>query len=415
MDDEAKLLLKEKVESRSRVLASYDKHDDPLHPAWTFLLRDVVKSYGVCPYLNIFDDDCNKRRMPWVTHRPDGGEVYFATVRNVTDASMVTDLEQQISDVKTSLDAHVRMRITAEILTHDMTFDAIIENVLKRRDAKSQNKKAKDEWTDTLRCFDSIATNTGINFAKYVQVHTGYHFKYRTPAALEDPLKWDQVFVRMYDTLVGLQARLSTLLASREKEITTAKKHLATLIDDKFQIEQRGRYFRRWSSLSDERKDERIASYCDWFMRKGNYPIAASEAMKEFILDALTKKELKIGRDDLDWNGKQGIIINIPVTYDVNSNTFRLIRQLKALKKKRPKKTTEDIFFTDQAKAVQQRAHRLLLLELVKTGNTDRERVTGSVLKHLHTRVIPESTLRTYLLARCDDFVEMIRSHPIGQ
>lgn len=414
MNDNAKILLKQQLEEQDLRQTQYETRDNRDYPGWTLLLKDVVKAYGICPFLNVWDEECNERRAAWISSQLDGGEAYYAAVNVMTDESMVTEIETALQYAREQLEKHTRELVFRTQLPGNVTFEELIDNVYKRRDAKSQNKKSKECWSETLRCLDVLAKEARIDFAKYVNVQTGYQFRYKVPDA-ETPM--DEQFNRGYDEYMHNQGRLHSLHTLRDREIGNAKKQLAGLILDNFQVEQTGRYYRRWTALSVEKQAERIASYCYWYMREQGQSVVAAEAMITFVKEKLATKELKVSSNGLDWNGKQGIVVNIQVAFCPATSSFSLITNdvSGGIKKRRPtKKKNEDIFQTDRGKMVQARANRLMLYEIVKTGSTHRVTVVEAVLRHLRCRWLPSTSLRAYLSTRYDEMITVIKANPIA-
>ncbi len=417
MNDSAKILLKQQLEEQDQRQLQYEAKDNTQIPGWSLLLKDVVKAYGVCPFLNVWDDECNTRRATWIASQQDGGEAYRAAFTLMTDEDLVAEMEAQVTFTRHRLEIHTRKLVDAISLADGLNFDELLENVYKRRDAKSQNKKSKECWARTLECLNTVAREARVDFAKYVYVQTGYHFRYKVPETPDINAKpMDAAFIEIYDSFIQLQTQLHSLRLMRDRERTNAKKQLSTLIVNNFQIEQVGRYYRRWTSLSDEQKDERIASYCHWYMREQGHSVVAAESMSRYIHEKLAKKELKISSSGLDWNGKQGLIVNVALAYDRAQATFSLTSETsRTIKKKRPvKKKNEDIFQTEMGRLVQARANRLMLYEIVKTGCTHRDTVVDAVLAHLRCRFLPSSLLRGYLCTKYDEAIAIIKANPIS-
>lgn len=414
MNDNAKIILKQQLEEHDAKYKEYEERDDPVYPGWTFLLKDVVKAYGICPYLNVWDPGCHAKRQTWLEGQPDAGQAYASSVTQMSDESVLADIERDMVCIKSSIESYVRSVVERVHLPDEATFESLIENVCKRRDAKSQNKKSKECWAITLRCLDVLAQEAGIDFAKYVHIHTGYHFKYRVPELSKEAV--DTTFTQLSEKYTQAQGRLHSLRIQRERECASAKKHLASLILDNFRIEQVGRYWRRWSALTPEKREERISSYCYWYMRQRDLSVLLAEQMKDFIIGKLEAKELKVHNTGLDWNGKQGIVVTVPVTYE--DDGFRLITDMsstaRASKKKRSsKRKGHDIFLSDSDKDVQTRANRLLLYEILRTGCVHRDKVVSMVMRNIRTRKLSTNGLRGYLGNKFDEIVGVIKANPV--
>ena len=170
MNDNAKILLKQQLEEQDLRQTQYEARDNIEYPGWTLLLRDVVKAYGICPFLNVWDEECNKRRAAWISNQLDAGDAYRAAVKQMTDEDIIAEIETEMQQTRERLEKHTRELVSRTQLPENATFEELIENVYKRRDAKSQNKKSKECWSNTLRCLDVLAKDASIDFAKFVNI-----------------------------------------------------------------------------------------------------------------------------------------------------------------------------------------------------------------------------------------------------
>ena len=406
MDDAKKIQLATQLEQRTSKLEAYCARDVDNYPGWTFLIQDVTKAYGVCPFLNVTDEEGTRRRLEWLTGHEDKGSTYYNAVASITDDTPLEELEKQLESVRHSIET----RVTEVFVEGLMSLDEFRESVNRKREARNQNRKAKEDWNRTLQCMDHAATYMGLDLSKYATIVLGYNIKYKPPAI--DPGTLDVAYDRMCTTYAQLQGRLTQRRTARQKAKADAMERLAMLIEDDFQVDQTGKYFKRWGLLTQEKKEERIASYCEWYVRRQRGSTETADAMKRFVLEHLEKKELRV--TDIDWNSRHGLIANINILYDKETGTFALApRAPPILKKKRPSRKRErEIFENSRDRELKERANRLLLLEIVK-GNPNRESVVDRVSWHLHTRAVRKTTLQSYLCARYDEILEAIKKHPI--
>lgn len=409
MQDARKLTLKDDLEEQLKNLEEYDKHDLEDYPGWTFLVAAVVKAYDICPFLNVYDDEARRRRVPWLQSQFDKGAIYDREIDELTNPNVVRDIESQIHNTKVDLSEYVQGVLSRLELPDGIDHDTLIENIRMRKEAKSQNKKVKDAWSTSLRILEFIMQEKGIDFSKYIQVVYGYPIRYKAPAVPESVL--DKTFYSYYDGYLNLKAKLAHVHYIREKEIAAAKEHLSNLINQNFQVNQVGKYFKKWSTLTQEKKEERIKSYCDWFMRKQNRPVSDADAMRDFILLKLASKELR--GMDVEWNNKIGMITNINIFMDEDGEFELGKRAPKVLKKRNGRKKKDELFQTDDEKELLERINRLLLFEILKGNSINKELVVKSVISNVHTRKIPESNLREYIVTKYDKMVETVRRHPL--
>jgi hypothetical protein len=401
-----KLTLRDDLLEQMRNLDDYNLYDIPEYPGWTFLVSSVVKAYGICPFLNVYDEECKKRRVPWLQSQADRGDLYDQVIDNLVNLTVLRNLESDVNGTRTELVDYVIETLQKCTLPDGMNHDLLIDNIRMRKEAKTQNKKVKDAWSTSLRVLDYIAVNCGFDFSKYIHVVYGYTLRYKAPFVPESSL--DKKFNALYDEYMSLKAKLTRLYHTRENEVAEAKVQLGNLINQNFQINQVGRYFKKWSSLTPEKKEDRIKSYCEWYMRKQNRPISDADIMKNFVLEKLASKELR--GMDVEWNNKIGMVVNINLTLDDEGSFSLGKRAPKVLKKKRNgRKKKDELFQTEKEKDLLKRINRLLLFEILKGNSINKDLLVKSVLGNLHTRLLPEGNLKDYIAGKYDIIVETIR------
>lgn len=408
--DVAKLYLKDELEERVKNLEAYKKLDIPDHPGWTFMLSPIVKEYGICPFLNVFDPETKQRRLPWLYSQSDKGEFYHQTILTYVNEVTLENLDSEIASVKKKLSAHVKEILCSFEMTDGITHDILIENIKLKKEANSQ-KRIKTMWDQTIRMFDYIMMNKGIDFSKYVNVAYDMSIRYKAPIITNSIV--DKIFVALYENFTANTSKLTNLRNIREKERQTAEQLLSNLVKNEFRLEQSGRYYKKWSALDQERKDERIKSYCEWFIREQNKPLSYADIMYKWVIENVNAETIKIS--DIKWNSKMGIIENINITMneqgvmEVGKRAPRILKVKKQQKKKR-----DEIFQSVEEKGLQQRINRLLLYEMVRTvGVFDKDSIVKSLLKNLGTarKLIPQNNLTDYINWKYVEFLEVLTSH----
>ena len=433
--DVTKLHLKDRLDEQVRHLEEYNAHDLPDHPGWTFLLSSVVKEYGVCPYLDVNDAESKRRRIVWLEEQPDGGELYRETVGKLLNQQWMNDLENDLVSLQQRLREYVRKTIKdlneesriamdagscGEMMEGDLPMqidhDELIESIKLRKEAKSQNKKIKDSWSRTLRMLNYLITKKGLDFSKYVHAVYGWVLRYKPPTDVATNGQLDSQFESLYEMFNSTTHKLSNFKYQLEKEKDDAEQQLANLIKQNFQLEQSGRYFKKWSSLTQEKKEERIKSYCDWYARQHNKPVQMADAMKTFVIEKLESKDLRIM--DVKWDSKNGVItdININLEEDDTTWTFSLGKRAPRILKnarKSGKKKKDEIFQTDREIQLMQRINRLLLFEILKGRRLNKDIIVQEVMRNLHTRMLPASHIMDYISSKYEEIVEVIKSNPL--
>lgn len=431
--DTNKLYLKDSLDEQTQFLEEYNARDLPDYPGWTFLLSNVRKEYGICPYLNVNDEESKRRRVSWLKDQPDGGTLYNEFVNKLLDQRWMSELESEMDVLRQRIRDYVHkiidelnlesiviekksednnVKLSDQEIFMQIDHDELIDNIKLRKEAKSQNKKIKESWNQTLRTLDYMVTKKGLDFSKYVHAVYGWIVRYKAPISSNEHL--DAQFESLYERFNFTVVKLSNFRFLLESEKEEAERQLASLIKQNFQLDQTGRYYKKWSSLTPEKKEERIKSYCDWYARKHNLPLTLSDGMKNFIVSKLESKELRIM--DVKWDSKIGIItdVNINVTNDNDTFTYELGKRAPRILKstrKTSKKKRDEMFKSEEEKIVLQRINRLLLFELMKGQTLNKEIIVKSVVKNLHTRILPQSQIQDYISSKYDEVVDVIKEN----
>src|SRR5690349_6813890 len=125
--DHSKISLKNRLEEQVKNLDQYNSQDLSDHPGWTFLLSPIIKNYGICPFLNVQDEESKKRRIHWIISQQDKGELYYNTVREFTDDQWITNIEADLEKTKREIVQHVSKVMEDLVLPDELTHDTLIE------------------------------------------------------------------------------------------------------------------------------------------------------------------------------------------------------------------------------------------------------------------------------------------------
>lgn len=433
--DITKLNLKNALNEKVKYLEEYNQSDDPQYPGWTFLLSPIVRSYGICPYLNVRDMESKKRRTEWLGNQSDQGKLYHETVKKLLDQQWMADLENDLAVLRERIRDHVlrviqslneenqhlldspaalQFELNGDDVPIVIDHDELIENIRKRKEAKSQNKKVKETWNQTLRVLNYLVVKKGLDFSKYIHAVYGWVVRYKPPS-IPDSEELDAQFESLYERFNSTVSKLNNFRYELEKEKEDAEHQLATLISQNFQLRQVGRYYKKWSSLTQEKKEERIKSYCDWYAREHNKPMSLADQMSRFIVDKLENKDLRIM--DVKWDSKMGVITNINIvvqeepdgstSFDLGKRAPRILKSAR----KTSKKKREEAFKSDEDRILLQRINRLLLFELLKGQTLNKEIAVKSVMRNLHTRMLPENVIYDYVMSKYDEILDVIKEN----
>lgn len=411
-------------EEKTRILQKYNELDSKEYPGWTFLLNSTIHQYGECPYLNVFDSkESKEQRIQWIKKTNDNGKLYFETVSNYINGELLKITNNNLTELKNELYNFIK-EIYEEIsfnVTFVNSFEILVENIKLKKEGKTLNKKAKDLWNKIVLLFNQIYVEKGINMSIFVNAYFQFNIRYKPP---QDSIQLGGVnretiekFTSICQNITMLNQKIINLEFLYTKERLEAEEKLYILIQQQFQIDQIGKYFKKWSSLTQEKKEERIKSYCNWYIRKMRYSISLVPKLIEWINEKIVKKEMT--SSDIIWSSTQGIITNINFVIKSNEEenidlvTFEIGKRETKVAKKRASKKKNNLLNQNSSKDLLQRVNRVLLYELLKGTWPNKNVVIGNVLVNLHLNQTKKSDIMDYINMKYQEFVNVIKDNPI--
>ena len=413
--DNTKLELKDDFNNREHELEAYKQADDDQLPGFVFLLPVVIEAYGICPFLNVFDNDSlHEDRQKWLHEQFDRGELYMRERNRMADGPASTvHLDKEYEQLKTTLTEWVANTINNDLeLEPDLfqSFDELQEAFLKCKRGKTVNKQSKELKQKITRTMDAIMlSNDGFDFNRYMQTIYGMQLKYKPPTSTIPGFRGASTyFVELCTKCATNRTQRERIVAARHNAEQTAWTQLADLIAKEFKLPQSGRYFQKWSSLSEEKRNERILSYCEFYIREHRLPVHLDKPMFDAVLQRLEAKELRAS--DIKWETKRGVISDIVGMKYENGQFVVAKRPILKQKRSSTKKRREELFQTPEQKRVMQHAHRLLLYEVVSGQILNKEQIVHNVLYHLNIHGLATMDLIAYLNLRLDEMLERVRA-----
>ena len=376
-------------EKRSLLVEAYTQRDTPEFPGWTFLIKEVKEEYGICPFLNLSDPDTLENRKSWLQTRSDSSEVYSRAVERFNSPNGLLALQEEIKVLRATIVDYVQCPDLVEEI-----------NVLKG--TSSRTKKTKLQWDEIRIKLNDLFITTGIAFELYLKHVHGISIPFVNRPGKADPTFSVNV-VRLESLLEKLNFE-SSLVKLRKQD---AEKDLADLIDRHFQIEQVGKYFKRWGLLTVVQQEERLASFCEFLARNSEMmPHFAKEIVSFVKASTLTKK---IRASDIKWVLKSGVIDEIMGLSIVQGEIVLSGRTIAPKTKKVSKRKPSDLQEKDY-----KRLNRLLLFELMQTSTPQKVKVIKTVSDNFHPRLADMGSVYTYLSVNYERFTQAILNCPVS-
>jgi hypothetical protein len=411
--------LVEQYKQNQDILLKYKENDLINLPGWTFFIPSIIESYGLCPYLNVEDGEFKNRRIKWITDSFDRGKFYYSIVeksqkvysfsneKNETVQKLKDTITFMVKDSLVEYNKHVvqynSQNTSDENFKHLVEYNELITSIEKRTLNSCMNKKSKSEWYDTLKIIDDIGKVCHYNFLLYTKIIHDKHIRHKPifdiSSEIQDKLEHIQSIFQLYDNESNNKNNLEQ----------TCKSSLVELIKNNFQIDQIGKYFKRWSSLSIEKKAERIQSYIEWFIRENNLNFNFYDNIYKFVIEKLNSKELKV--NDIKWNSRNGIITFINIVIDGNGVSSLSIKKVSIVQKK--KKTSN---FDNLNPSRKGKIHRLLLFEILKSNHICKTSIIQVVLNNVSKGFMDNDTqdvILKYTTLKYEEFLDYIKKNPI--
>mgnify|MGYP003586310242 CR=1 FL=1 len=199
---------------------------------YEFLLQNVTKTYGLCPYL--LESQKNERDL-WLNNQSDKGKTFEIEKQRCTNNQVIASLNEQLKKTMESYEDHVRESFT--------DFERLKTRFL------SVKRKSKELINETLKYSNEIKIDLFLFFNIVYDIQ-----RYKKINDFDVPVYVNQI--------KEIKTKLNHEKTILKKEIAIAKKNLDYLVTHQG---RRGKYFNiTWSSLKKNEKADREKEYCEW-------------------------------------------------------------------------------------------------------------------------------------------------------
>lgn len=332
------------------VEGTYAERDPEDVPAFAFLHRDVVRKYGMCPYVNINNtadtkEQLREKRKEWLQTQEDGGTVYYDVVDNLVNCTSLQDKKNR----RDALEKSIGERITLVLTPSQRHLYEEAETTLSQYcAAPSKTKRIKDAFKLALRHLSTLHNETSLPLDKFFTTKfavdiVANQFPCGTPGI---PAAMVHDIEQSIDEYVRIHGELKRSSKSIERQRQNLKQELLQgiasgrgvglpdqLVHDDMNMNvtpQTGRYNTKWSSLTDEQKAERIHSFCEYYVvRYLVSPQLVSGTLKDdHVQDMISTVQQGIACKSityrhLKWDAKKGIIQSIGnIRYNLETGKF---------------------------------------------------------------------------------------------
>lgn len=341
----------------------YLKYDSDKLPANLFLHTSILKSYGLCPFLDInIDDETSQSgsdinidkitdeiynmRLKWLKDQSDGGILYFELFDDLIKQTELYKMYDTKTKLENTITNFIRDNITnSQMVIYDNCTDFIKEYV----NCSIKTKRIKERYNLFINDLSVLYSETSIEFHTYLSVKYNLHIVVNI---LDTNKKAKEQFIILdqFDELIKKYKSGLELINKKElftkNTLKNVKMDLYYFLTDKQNflsksnnlnllksnsIIQTGKYFKRWSVLSLDEQIERFKSFSCYYVDKNliNTLIIDKNKRDEVveILFVLLKTNFENRRmvyRDYIWNTKRGIIETVKILQYNKDTGFEL-------------------------------------------------------------------------------------------
>lgn len=333
----------------------YSKYDCKEIPGYIFFHDKIIKSYGLCPYINITgisDENINtsiskelkEKRQNWLECTSDKGKLYYEMYDILINTKEYQHCLQQKEDLENEIENIIN--ITLNNNQKNMYNDALL--ILKEyNSSKLKSKTLKEKYKKIIYYFSKLFNETHIHIHDYISL------KFDTQIIInysDDNLNGNLngYLTNNFKEYLDKYILIKNDLINSLKYIKNTNKHLhksLTIFLKKKEPEnyiQEGKYYKKWSTLTFNEQCERLESFSKYYISKRkNFKDKKEDSINKlscYLKDSLKDKILKYNL--MKWNIKLGIIESILFVYDEETDQFKLKIKESTTVKKSPQQAT---------------------------------------------------------------------------
>lgn len=324
----------------------YNKHDPPAYPGYLFLSEQVLDQYGPCPFIKMDikfnqEDMALKQtllagRKEWLASQADNGKIYNDLYEKlVVQNELKATIQQLELEEASMLEIYTNALSPTQI---DMweTSCAFAEEYVK---CTIKTKRIKERYKTFIHTLSILYAETNMAIHEYLATKWSHPFVVNDVGADKKTPKTEnadilkiqgEMFLERLDNFNSLweskdkQARfINNKIRNLKHELylyLTGKKNFQTHMSNTKSLVQAGKYFKRWTALTTDEKNERFYSFSDFHVERcmvlqgiisrGQKPDIVAQ-LTELLQNAYNTKRM-IYRD-FRWITKRGVIDDVKV------------------------------------------------------------------------------------------------------
>jgi hypothetical protein len=336
----------------------------PELPGFLFFHKDINNTYGICPYI-LLNKDIKKNRLNWLDTQDDNGQLYrYLYDKYILKVEHISLLEQ-----RDNLDAYF-IKLHNDYLSESQLelLNNSKEYLKEYINSSVKTKKLKDKFKIIVNNISNIVIETGLDINEYISLYYGMYIpvNIRKDTIISD----NKLFISTIynDKLAEYKNILESIETSNRflnNSTNNLKQELYQYIYNqqhvkKVSLNQKGKYFKKWSQLLDEEKLDRFYSFIEYFINKylvdpGLVKGLDIETLMNSVKNLISNNFKRIKFKDLKWNVKKGIVENIyTLKFKEEDKSFYLSEEKEQESKLKTKKisSVRSLFNKDTEKII---------------------------------------------------------------
>lgn len=352
-----------------KIEENYLKNDPKTLPGCLFLHPIILKTYGLCPHLDIqylsgdsdsielnesiehndsnvnnISEMIHNLRLNWLKSQTDSGNLYFELYDNIFKKTELEQMNLDKNKIENDLTTFIQNNLSESQLQIYKECNLFIkEYTMAHIKTKRLNEKYKtiinnlsilySETAIGIHDFLSIKYNYTIVINNIDSKSNGLYNKFQHALLIEEYNKMLSDYKNQLEQIQNKQKFYTNTLKNLNNDLylflkdktnfVNKNSYLLPEIKQLNTIVQEGKYFKKWSELSKDEQLERFMSFSQYFVAKVNKGNTTNEVLVEKLYKLLqeTFTAKKLCYKHLHWNSKSGFIDRVKILqYDNNYN-----------------------------------------------------------------------------------------------
>jgi hypothetical protein len=300
-------------------------------PGFLFFHKDIIKKYDMCPYI-ILTDNIYNNRLNWLNNQKDNGKLYYDLYNkfiNKVEHNVLLDKKTELINFFSKMHKEYLSSVNYELLQ-------LTEVYIKDYTSLAiKTKKLKDKFKIIINNISNIVIESGFNINEYLSCHYGLYIPINkekgTTSLVDNKIENHDylIYNNIYNEKILEYKNLLESIQNSEKYLYQMYNNLN---QDLYQYiynkninisknkcktnSQEGKYFNKWSKLTDDEKLDRYYSFIEYYISKylvepGLIDVCDFETSINCVKKLIDDNFNEIKFKDIKWNIKKGIIEKI--------------------------------------------------------------------------------------------------------